>query len=127
MGELHPVTATVKNASAPLVICRSSQTEEEKMVVFLKPSYSAASLSLALVRKQPENFLFLHFYLLISNHKQFSFFILPLNHFKIGLPPVFVLCLSIKNKLYFFGGLFFIYFSELHNAAPCWRSVSVAQ
>lgn len=53
MGGLHPVTASVRNALALLVVHRSSCTERDKMVVFI-PCYWRASLSLALIKKQPE-------------------------------------------------------------------------
>lgn len=78
-------------------------------------------------RERVCDFLFLHFCLLISSSKQFSFFILPLNHFKIGRPHIFVLFPEHQKLTNFFGGLFFFYFSELHDAASCWRLLSVVQ
>lgn len=129
MAALHPVTATARNASAPSVIHRSSWTEEEKMVVFL-PSYSAASLGLALVRKQAEK-AFVIFFPGIS-----------VCWFPTVSTFLFLFCLQTILKLVFlillccfwalkanslWGGVFFSFSPQSHDSAPCWRLLSVVQ
>jgi len=94
MGELHPVTAIVRNASAPLVIHTDhykQKRENDCVSPKLFNSQPKLSVDQETTRERICDFLFLHFWLWISNHKQVSFFVLPLNCLKIGHPHIFVL------------------------------------